>query len=75
MNKEEQFWIEELSNDLAYERIKFSSLFRALENEALDEKAKELAVLLRATADQWIVEQEEVREKAAEGEERRKVAA
>jgi hypothetical protein len=47
MNTEEQKEINDLANELAYERIKFSPLWNQLENDQIDAKASDFANLLR----------------------------
>ena len=46
--------LDDLTHELAYERVKHSYLFNVLDNAAVDAKADELAARLLATMDEWL---------------------
>lgn len=54
MTTEQKHELHEISSDLAYEAIKFSPLFRALENEQMDTLAEEIAKKLDAQVSRLI---------------------
>lgn len=66
MNKAEQEEIDDLATTLAYERIKFSGLWNALENHQIDAKANEIAAKVKAHLE-TLIEKEElaIEQKAA----------
>lgn len=62
MNKAEQEEIDELANDLAYQRLKFSALWNHPEiksNGDIDAKASAMAIKLKAHLEQLVKEAEE----------------
>lgn len=58
LNAEQQYWIDQLASDLAYERVKFSALY-SLPNDQVDAKATELKSVLLAAMEPWIVKEED----------------
>ena len=51
-------YVNELIKDAAYEAVKHSELFDVLSNAEVDAKADELAKLIRARVDTFLVENE-----------------
>ena len=66
MNKAEQEEIDALANDLAYNRIKFSRLWRELSNEEIDARATDFANLLKLHLEELIGNAEQEIERRAE---------
>lgn len=71
LTEEQQYWIDQLTSDLCYERVKFSSLFHALkDNNLIDAKADELKAEVSKMIEAWIVKQEdEIEDQKAKAEE------
>jgi hypothetical protein len=66
VSKEEQAELTELANDLAYESIKHSRLWKHFSNSEIDAKAEKLAKLLMLQAAVWIENEERgIEEKSA----------
>lgn len=57
MNEAEREDVLDCAQTAAWDRIKFSELYK-LDNEIADAKAKELTEVLMRTMDEWIIEQE-----------------
>lgn len=53
-NPDAEAEIEELINNLAYERVKHSYLFNVLSNKQVDQKASELAAKIAPVVEEWI---------------------
>lgn len=72
MNKEEQKEINDIAQDLAYTRIKFSRLWNSPQmknNDQIDAKARDFAVLLRLQIEELINSAEMEMEHEAEARE------